>query len=116
MDTRRHRREVTACDDDGRLASAASPDGTSAWTRDIDGIVPDPAFIDPDTAATIGLAIVGAASLVVFVILLPALAIGTVVGAIIIVVAGEAIMIGGVVTSPGWAPRLSPVFSRRWQD
>jgi hypothetical protein len=55
---------------------------------DIDGIVPDGAIIDPDTVSTIGLAVVGAAAVVIFVILLPEIAIGVGVGAAIVLVSG----------------------------
>jgi hypothetical protein len=55
---------------------------------DIDGIVPDGAIIGPDTMSTIGLAVVGAAAVVIFVILLPEIAIGVGVGAAIVLVSG----------------------------
>jgi len=65
---------------------------------DIDGIVPPPPIVDWDTLETIGIS-VGVATVIVA-------------GAIIVVVAGEAMLVGGAVTAPIWAPRLSPVFAR----
>ncbi|MGE0001553.1 MAG: RHS repeat domain-containing protein [Fimbriimonadaceae bacterium] len=66
-----------------------APPNVEKEIGDIDGIVPAPAIIDPDTAATIGLAVVGAVAIIVTVILLPEIAIGAGAAAAVAVISGR---------------------------